>query len=99
MKKKKISVSPHWFSATQLIVVLLIAIASLYWIEPLYAYIAITSFLGNKFIVPLLNFPESEIKTTESSIEKELNVNENIAKYKAKLKERKEHKKWWQFWL
>lgn len=31
--------------------------------------------------------------------EETLNVNDNIAKYKAMLKKRKENSKWWQFWF
>ena len=98
MKREKKSESSFRFNATELIVILLIVLA-LSWIDPLYSYIAIFSFLGNKFIVPFLDFPDGDIKDTDSSIEKESNVNDNIAKYKAKLKQRKKHKKWWQFWF
>jgi hypothetical protein len=79
----------------KLVVFLLIAI-TLLWIDSKYFLIFVGSLIGTQIIIPLILRVDDNL---EGTADEKSNINENIARYKAKLRKRKENAKWWQFWI
>jgi len=82
----------------ELLIVILFAVA-LSWIDPLYSTICVLSFLGTRYIVPLVTGTENKDEALNELTEQKSNVNENIEKYIAELRQKRKNAAWWQFWL